>query len=95
MVHIKRITIKGFKTFGKKTTISLEKGLTIITGPNGSGKSNIMDSIKFALGELSPRELRGATISDVIHKSQRASAGSAYVSLQFENLDRRIPVDSD
>ncbi len=95
MVHIKRITIKGFKTFGKKTTISLEKGLTIVTGPNGSGKSNIMDSIKFALGELSPRELRGAAISDVIHRSQKSSSGSAYVSLQFENLDRRIPVDSD
>ncbi|MEM3022547.1 MAG: chromosome segregation protein SMC [Candidatus Bathyarchaeia archaeon] len=95
MVHIKRITIKGFKTFGRKTTISLEKGLTIVTGPNGSGKSNIMDSIKFALGELSPRELRGAAISDVIHKSQKSPSGSAYVSLQFENLDRRIPVDSD
>jgi len=95
LVHIKKITVKGFKTFGRKTTISLEKGLTIITGPNGSGKSNIMDAIKFALGELSPRELRGAAISDVIHKSQKASAGSAYVSIQFDNRDRRIPVDSD
>jgi chromosome segregation protein len=96
LVHIKKITIKGFKTFGKKTTISLEKGLTIVTGPNGSGKSNVMDSIKFALGELSPRELRGAAISDVIHKNpSKSSAGSAYVSLQFENADRGIPVDSD
>ena len=96
MVYIKRIDLRGFKTFGKKATVQLGRGLTIITGPNGSGKSNILDSVKFALGELSPKELRGETIGDLIHKgAQSTSAHSAYVAVQFDNHDRRIPVDSE
>ena len=55
MVYIKRIDLRGFKTFGKRATVHLDRGLTIITGPNGSGKSNILDSVKFALGELARR----------------------------------------
>jgi chromosome segregation protein len=69
MTFIRRIEIKGFKTFGKKVSINFDKGLTVITGPNGSGKSNILDAIKFALGELSPKELRGGNFSDIIHKN--------------------------
>lgn len=96
MVYIKRIDLRGFKTFGKKTTVHLGRGLTIITGPNGSGKSNILDSVKFALGELSPKELRGETISDLVHKgAQAASTRAAYVAVQFDNNDRRIPIDSE
>lgn len=96
MVYIKRIDLRGFKTFGKKTTIHLDRGLTIITGPNGSGKSNILDSVKFALGELSPKELRGETIGDLIHKSsQSVSPRSAWVAVQFDNHDRRIPIDAE
>jgi chromosome segregation protein len=95
-VYIKRVDLRGFKTFGKKATIHLGRGLTIITGPNGSGKSNILDSVKFALGELSPKELRGETISDLIHKdTQTVSSRSAYVAVQFDNHDRRIPIDSE
>jgi len=71
LVYIKRIDLRGFKTFGKKATVHLERGLTIVTGPNGSGKSNILDSVKFALGELSPKELRGETIGDLIHKGAK------------------------
>ncbi len=96
MVYIKRIDLRGFKTFGKKATIHLDRGLTIITGPNGSGKSNILDSVKFALGELSPKELRGETIGDLVHKSaQSVSPRSAWVAVQFDNHDRRIPIDSE
>jgi len=96
LVYIKRIDLRGFKTFGKKTTVHLSRGLTIITGPNGSGKSNILDSVKFALGELSPKELRGETIGDLIHKgAQAASSRSAYVAVQFDNHDRRIPIDAE
>ena len=96
MVYIKRVDLRGFKTFGKKATVHLDRGLTIITGPNGSGKSNILDSVKFALGELSPKELRGETIGDLIHKGAQASATrSAYVAVQFDNHDRRIPVDAE
>ena len=96
MVYIKRIDLRGFKTFGKKTTVHLGRGLTIVTGPNGSGKSNILDSVKFALGELSPKELRGETISDLVHKgAQAATTRAAYVAVQFDNDDRRIPIDSE
>jgi chromosome segregation protein len=96
LVYIKRIDLRGFKTFGKKATIHLSRGLTVITGPNGSGKSNILDSVKFALGELSPKELRGETIGDLIHKAPQAiSSRSAYVAVQFDNHDRRIPIDSE
>lgn len=96
MVYIKRVDLRGFKTFGRKATVHLDRGLTVITGPNGSGKSNILDSVKFALGELSPKELRGETIGDLIHKGVQASTTrSAYVAVQFDNHDRRIPVDSE
>ncbi len=96
MVYIKRIDLRGFKTFGKKATVHFDRGLTIITGPNGSGKSNILDSVKFALGELSPKELRGETIGDLIHKgAMEATSRSAWVAVQFDNHDRRIPVDSE
>ena len=96
MVYIKRVDLRGFKTFGKKATVHLDRGLTIITGPNGSGKSNILDSVKFALGELSPKELRGETIGDLIHKGVMATtAHSAWVAVQFDNQDRRIPIDAE
>jgi chromosome segregation protein len=96
LVYIKKIELRNFKTFGRKSSLTFDRGFTIITGPNGAGKSNIVDSVKFALGELSLKELRGATFSDLIFKSSpESSPKSAYVSIQFDNTDRRIPVDSD
>ncbi len=96
MVYIRRIDLRGFKTFGKKVSLTLDRGLTVVTGPNGSGKSNVIDSVKFALGELSAKELRGGTITDLIHRgSPHATARSAYVGIQFDNADRRIPIDAD
>jgi chromosome segregation protein len=96
LVYIRRIDLRGFKTFGKKVSLTLDRGLTVVTGPNGSGKSNVIDSVKFALGELSAKELRGGTITDLIHRgSPHATMKSAYVAVQFDNADRRIPVDAE
>lgn len=95
MVYIKKIELRNFKTFNKKVTLTLDKGLTVITGPNGSGKSNLLDAIKFSLGELSAKELRGASLSDVITQTTEMPKKSAYVLVQFENDDRRIPIDAD
>ena len=99
MPYIKKIEIKGFKSFGPKTvTITLDKGFTVITGPNGSGKTNIADAILFSLGELSVRRLRADSASKLIfHGSPEAGiekARSAKVLIQFDNSDGRIPVDT-
>ena len=98
MVYLKKIETKGFKSMGPKLmTIPVEKGLVAITGPNGSGKSNLLDAILFALGENSAKTLRvpnlGALIYDGSVEEQKPS--SAKVTLQFDNADRRIPVDTD
>lgn len=98
MPHIKKIELRGFKTFGQTTSILLEKGFTVITGPNGSGKTNIMDAILFALGELSARRLRAESFAKLIfHGSPEANlekAKAAKVIMQFDNSDNRIPVDT-
>ncbi|MHB8566570.1 MAG: AAA family ATPase [Nitrososphaerales archaeon] len=98
MVFLKKIETKGFKSLGsKQMSVPVERGFVAITGPNGSGKSNLLDAILFALGENSAKTLRvpnlGALIYDGSVEEQKPSA--ARVSLQFDNVDRRIPVDSD
>lgn len=99
MPYIKKIEIKGFKSFGhKKVKVVLDRGFTAITGPNGSGKSNIIDAALFALGELSMRRLRAENSAKLIfHGSEQAeirSAKKAKVLIQFDNQDGRIPVDT-
>jgi len=88
--YLKKIEIKGFKTFNLKTTITLPKGLTVITGPNGSGKSNIIDAILFCLGDLSAKRLRAESLPSLIGPHSR----SAKVLIQFDNSDQRIPVET-
>ncbi len=99
MPYIKRIELKGFKSFGPQTVkVALDKGFTAITGPNGSGKTNIIDAFLFALGELSTRRLRAETAAKLIfHGSEKAGlerAKVAKVIIQFENSDGRMPVDT-
>ncbi|MBC7129830.1 AAA family ATPase, partial [Candidatus Bathyarchaeota archaeon] len=98
MPYIKKIELRGFKSFGKMAKIILDKGFTVITGPNGSGKSNIIDAILFALGELSARRLRAENASKLIFNgSEKAGIGRANrakVIIQFDNSDGRIPVDT-
>ena len=108
MGYIRRLEVKGFKSFGPRAlTITFEQGLSVVTGPNGSGKSNIADAILFALGENSPKILRAAQgrLTGLIYDPKReAETDGSYaeerpstcrVSIQIDNVDRRIPVDTD
>ena len=98
MVHIKKVEIYGFKSFGfKNTIIQFEPGLVSISGPNGSGKSNILDAIQFAMGENKPKILRVDKLRSLIHDIEGNRHGSklARSSVHFDNSDRKIPVDSD
>ncbi len=97
MVHVKRITVQGFKSFpSRRQVISLPKGMVVVAGPNGSGKSNIIDAVKFAFGELSPHALRVSRFSELIHQSpEGGSAPMARVTVVLENSDRAIPIEDD
>lgn len=98
MVHVKKVEIFGFKSFGfKNTTIQFEPGLVSISGPNGSGKSNILDAIIFAMGENKPKVMRVDKLRSLIHDIERNHRGAkmARSSVHFDNSDRKIPVDSD
>ena len=99
MVHVKKVEIFGFKSFGfKNTIVDFEPGLVSISGPNGSGKSNILDAITFALGENRPKVMRASNLRGLMHDVEGASRRGpkmARTSVHFDNLDRKIPVDSD
>jgi len=100
MSYIKKIELRGFKSFGPKTvTVQLDKGFTVITGPNGSGKTNIVDAILFVLGELSARRMRAVNLAQLIfHGSgdkEVKKAKSAKVVLQFDNNDGCIPIETN
>ncbi len=97
MLHIKKVEVEGFKTFGKKMTINLGPGYTAITGTNGAGKSNIFDAILFALGDSSLTPLRGTSIKGLLFDGciQGTRASKAVVSIHCDNSEREIPVESN
>ena len=98
MVHIKKVEIYGFKSFGYKNTIvNMENGLVCVTGPNGSGKSNILDAVMFALGENSPKALRVDKLQSLFHDTGAEGRVHRLVraSVSFDNTDRGIPIDSN
>lgn len=98
MVHIRKVEIFGFKSFGfTNTTVGFEPGLVSISGPNGSGKSNILDAIIFALGENRPKIMRVDKLRSLIHDIEGTRRGTkmARVSLHLDNSDRKVPVDSN
>jgi chromosome segregation protein len=98
LVHVKKVEIFGFKSFGfKNTTVQFEPGLVSISGPNGSGKSNILDAIIFAMGENKPKVMRVDKLRSLIHdiEGNRRGPKMARSSVHFDNSDRKIPVDSD
>lgn len=96
--YLKKIEIKGFKTFAHKTVLLLDKGFTVITGPNGSGKTNIIDAILFGLGELSAKRLRAENFSKLIFHGNPSSnlkrERKARVLIQLDNSDGHIPVET-
>ena len=86
-MRLESILIHGFKSFAEKTDVKVFPGVTCIVGPNGCGKSNVADAIRWALGEQSPKTLRGAKMEDVIFhgSSSRKMIGMAEVNLVFNN----------
>ncbi len=96
-MRLKKLTLCGFKSFADKTDISFDASIACIVGPNGCGKSNIVDAIKWVLGEQSAKSLRGGAMLDVIFNGSgtRRPSGMATVSLTFENTDRCLALDFD
>ena len=94
-MHLKSLTLKGFKSFASATTLRLEPGITCVVGPNGSGKSNVVDAISWVLGEQGAKALRGGKMEDVIFAGTagRAPLGRAEVTLTVDNTDGALPID--
>ncbi|MFD0793980.1 chromosome segregation protein SMC [Mucilaginibacter litoreus] len=94
-MQLTKLEIKGFKSFGDKITINFNEGVTAIAGPNGCGKSNVVDSIRWVLGEQSTRMLRSEKMDNVIFNGtkSRKAANLAEVSLTFDNTKNILPTD--
>jgi chromosome segregation protein len=94
-VHLKSLTLKGFKSFASATTLRFEPGITCVVGPNGSGKSNVLDALAWVMGEQGVKSLRGGKMEDVIFAgtSGRAPLGRAEVTLTIDNSDGALPID--
>src|SRR5581483_4286732 len=94
-MRLQRLAITGFKTFARRTEIVFERGITAIVGPNGSGKSNLVDALRWALGETNARELRGARMEEVIYSGGegRPRMGFAEVELVLDNSDGSLATD--
>ena len=95
-MYLKEIRAVGFKSFADKISIELSNGINGIVGPNGSGKSNVVDAVRWVLGEQSIKSLRGeGQMSDVIFSGSKSrnSQNHASVTLVFDNTDRHLPID--
>ena len=94
-MHLKSVTLKGFKSFAQPTTFELETGVTCIVGPNGSGKSNVVDALAWVMGEQGAKTLRGGKMEDVIFAgtATRGPLGRAEVQLTIDNGDGALPIE--
>jgi chromosome segregation protein len=94
-MHLKSLTLKGFKSFASPTTLRFEPGITCVVGPNGSGKSNVVDALTWVMGEQGAKTLRGGKMEDVIFAgtSSRAPLGRAEVTLTIDNSDNALPIE--
>ncbi|GAB4584474.1 AAA family ATPase [Nocardia sp. IFM 10818] len=94
-MHLKSLTLKGFKSFASATTLRFEPGITCVVGPNGSGKSNVVDALTWVMGEQGAKALRGGKMQDVIFAGTagRAPLGRAEVTLTIDNSDGVLPIE--
>ena len=94
-MHLKSLTLKGFKSFASATTMKFEPGICAVVGPNGSGKSNVVDALAWVMGEQGAKNLRGGKMEDVIFAGagERKPLGRAEVTLTFDNSDKHLPID--
>ena len=94
-MHLKSITLKGFKSFSQTTNLLFESGITCVVGPNGSGKSNIVDALAWVMGEQGPKTLRGGKMEDVIFAGTDTIGplGRAEVQVTIDNADRALPIE--
>ncbi|WP_181034569.1 chromosome segregation protein SMC [Arthrobacter sp. 08Y14] len=94
-MHLKTLTMRGFKSFASATTFEFEPGVTAVVGPNGSGKSNVVDALAWVMGEQGAKTLRGGKMEDVIFAgtSGRPALGRAQVSLTIDNADGALPIE--
>src|SRR5437764_12791247 len=94
-VHLKSLTLKGFKSFASATTLRLEPGITCVVGPNGSGKSNVVDALSWVMGEQGAKSLRGGKMDDVVFAgtTSRPPLGRAEVTLTIDNSDGALPIE--
>lgn len=94
-MHLKTLTLRGFKSFATATTLRFEPGINVVVGPNGSGKSNVVDALAWVMGEQGVKHLRGGQMADVIFAgtNTRQPLGRAEVSLTIDNSDGALPID--
>lgn len=96
-MYLKALELRGFKSFPDKTRLEFQKGITAVVGPNGSGKSNVSDAVRWVLGEMSPKSLRGSKMEDVIFAgtAKRTQTGFCEVSIIIDNSDNSLACDTE